>query len=66
MAVIWLVLRNEHDVRIRYMRKVLNARGVGMAREEKFGMPHSGGTRYPWVDEDGESAWRLPMLYAGR
>lgn len=37
-----------------------------MFRKEEFGMPHSGGTAYPWVNEDREGTWRLLIWEACR
>ena len=59
VTVIGLVLRDEDHVRLGYVGEILDAGGTGMAGEEELGVPHGGRAGDPWVDEDGEDAWRL-------
>lgn len=72
MAMIWLVLRNEHNVRFRDMREVGYARCDGVFGREEFGVPHGTWTAEPWVYKDAEGPrwllviWQLGGLFFGR
>lgn len=57
MAMVRLVLGYEHDIGLRYVRKVRNTRRGSVFREQPFSMPHQGGTGEPWIDENGECSW---------
>lgn len=39
MTVVWPVLRNENNIRFRYIGETLDTRRGSMARKEEFAMP---------------------------
>lgn len=63
MAMIWLVLRNKHNVRFRDMREIGDARCDGVFGGKEFGVPHGTWTAEPWVHKNAEGPWRLLMTW---
>ena len=50
MAVVWFLLGDEHDMRLRDVREVGDARCDGVFGVEEFGMPHGTRTTEPWIN----------------
>ena len=59
MTMVGLLLGNQDEIGFGDMGEILNAGGLGVAREHELGMPDGRWARQPWIDEDGEGAWRL-------